>query len=139
MRKIIAVIDGMGGGIGAALVGKLREITAPGDELIALGTNAIATERMIKAGADRGATGENAIRVGVQRADFILGPIGIIIADSLMGEITAAMAGAVLAARAERILIPLQNEHVHLAGFAVQPLALLIDKAVELVRNWKSV
>ena len=128
----VIVIDGLGGGIGVQLVSKLREASCDVTEIIALGTNATATERMLKAGAHRGATGENAIRVTVRRADIILGPIGIVIPDSMMGEITAAIANAVLASPAERILLPLQNEHFVLAGLEQITLAKAIDKAVEL-------
>jgi hypothetical protein len=90
---------------------------------------------MLKAGATRGAAGENAIRVTARQADFIVGPIGIVIADSMMGEITAAMASAVLSSPAERILLPLQNEHITLAGFEGIPLSKMIEKAVEIVRE----
>jgi hypothetical protein len=128
----VIVIDGLGGGIGVQLVGKLREISSNKTEIIALGTNATATERMLKAGAHRGATGENAIRVTVQHADIILGPIGIVIPDSMMGEITGTIANAVLTSPAERILLPLQNEHFVLAGLEAITLAKAIDKAVEL-------
>jgi hypothetical protein len=128
----VIVIDGLGGGIGVQLVGKLREISDNKTEIIALGTNATATERMLKAGAHRGATGENAIRVTVRQAAIILGPIGIVIPDSMMGEITAAIANAVLTSPAERILLPLQNEHFTLAGLEQITLAKAIDKAIEL-------
>jgi hypothetical protein len=87
---------------------------------------------MLKAGAHRGATGENAICVMVRRADIILGPIGIVIPDSMMGEITGKIANAVLTSPAERILLPLQNEHFVLAGLEQITLAKAIDKAVEL-------
>jgi hypothetical protein len=122
--KKIAVIDGLGGGIGTELISRLRDFKelGCGAELIALAANAVAVERMLKAGASRGAAGENAIRVSVRSADLIVGPIGIIIADSMMGEITAKMASAVLAAPGERILLPLQNEHVTRAGFEGIPL-----------------
>jgi hypothetical protein len=126
------VIDGLGGGIGVQLVSKLREISGAQTEIIALGTNATATERMLKAGAHRGATGENAICVTARKADIILGPIGIVIPDSMMGEITGKIANAVLTSPAERILLPLQNEHFVLAGLEQITLAKAIDKAVEL-------
>ncbi|MDR1574860.1 MAG: DUF3842 family protein [Treponema sp.] len=98
MKTTIVVVDGMGGGIGVQIIGKLKEIIDSDTEIIALGTNAVATERMVKAGAHRGATGENAIRVSVSSGDFILGPIGIVIGNSMMGEITRGVAAAVLAA-----------------------------------------
>jgi hypothetical protein len=135
MKQRIVIIDGMGGGIGVQLIAKLRECIDKESEIIALGTNATATERMVKAGADRGATGENAIRVSAPLGDFILGPIGIVIADSLMGEITAGMCAAILSAPGERILLPLQNDHFFLAGLEQLPLAKMIDKAVDIFRE----
>ncbi|MDR2803687.1 MAG: DUF3842 family protein [Treponema sp.] len=131
-EKTIVVVDGMGGGIGVQLVGKLREAAGENVEIIALGTNSVAVERMVKAGAHRGASGENAIRYSVGLGDIIVGPIGIIIGNSMMGEITCAMAEAILAAPGERILLPLQNDHLTLAGLDGLPLAKMIERAVEL-------
>ncbi|MDR2404672.1 MAG: DUF3842 family protein [Spirochaetaceae bacterium] len=135
MIKTIIVIDGMGGGVGSQLVAKLRESFGKSPEIIALGTNATATERMIKAGADRGATGENAIRVSVGRGGLILGPIGIVIPDSLMGEITPEMARAILAAPGERILLPLQQDHFLIVGIETMPLGKIMERAIELARE----
>jgi hypothetical protein len=126
----IIVIDGMGGGIGAELCARLKDIDA---EIIALGTNGIATERMLKAGARRGATGENAIKVTVPTGDVIVGPIGIIIMNSMMGEISPAMVEAILAAPGKRVLLPLQNDHFFIAGLlptGKESLARLIDEAI---------
>jgi uncharacterized membrane protein len=135
----IAIVDGMGGGIGVQLIGKLKEIIDEDIEndieIIALGTNAVATERMVKAGAARRATGENAIRVSVGGGDFILGPIGIVIGDSMMGEITPAMAEAILAAPGERILLPMQQDHFFIAGLEQLPLAKMTDKAIEIFKE----
>jgi hypothetical protein len=130
----IVIIDGMGGGIGVQLIGKIRDLGGA-HEIIALGTNAVAAERMVRAGAHRGAAGENAIRVSAALGDFILGPIGIVIANSLMGEISSVMAESILAAPGERILIPLQHEHFFLAGLEPQPLAKMVDRAVEILRE----
>ncbi|MDR1374906.1 MAG: DUF3842 family protein [Treponema sp.] len=138
MKKTVVVIDGMGGGIGAQLIGRIRKIIdADGVpvELVALGTNASAAERMLKAGAHRGAAGENAVKVSVSRGDFILGPLGIVLANSLMGEVSPAMAEAVLAAPGERILLPVDQEHVYLAGIEPLPLGRLLDKTVEYLRG----
>jgi hypothetical protein len=135
MKKTIAIIDGMGGGIGVQLVGRVKEIVDSETEIIALGANAIAAERMVKAGAHRGASGENAVKVSVKTAGFILGPIGIVIADSMMGEISREMAEAVLAAPGVRILLPLQQEHFFIAGLETLPLAKMIDRAVELLKE----
>jgi hypothetical protein len=134
MKKTVVVIDGMGGGVGAQLIGKIREIIDADKvpvELIALGTNASAAERMLKAGAHRGAAGENAVKVSVSLGDFILGPLGIVLANSLMGEVSPAMAEAVLAAPGERILLPVHQEHVYLVGTGSLPLGRMLDKAVE--------
>ncbi|MDR0663339.1 MAG: DUF3842 family protein [Spirochaetaceae bacterium] len=130
--KKVVVVDGMGGGIGVQLTGKLRDASGDDVEIIALGTNAVAVERMVKAGAHRGASGENAIIQSVVLGDIIVGPIGIIIGNSMMGEITRAVAEAILAAPGERILLPLQNEHLTLAGLDGLPLAKMIERAVEL-------
>jgi D-arabinose 1-dehydrogenase-like Zn-dependent alcohol dehydrogenase len=131
MKKTIIVVDGMGGGIGAELIAKLKAARLNAD-IIALGTNSTATERMLKAGATRGATGENAVRVSIGSGDFILGPIGIVIANSMMGEITPDIARCVLDARGKRFLIPLPNDHFTLAGVESPPLGKMIEKAVEL-------
>jgi hypothetical protein len=135
MKHRVVVIDGMGGGIGAHIISRLKEIDDPEREIIALGTNATAAERMVKAGADRGAAGENAIRVSARLGDFIIGPIGIVIINSLMGELTAGMAEAVLSAPGERILLPLQNEHFFLAGAEPQPLAKQCERAIAHYRE----
>jgi hypothetical protein len=139
MKKTIVIVDGMGGGIGVQLIGKIRELIDqewPGKwGILALGTNSTATERMVKAGADRGATGENAVRVSVGLGDFILGPIGIVLANSLMGEISGPMAEAILSAGGERILIPIQQDHFTLAGFEPLPLGKMVDRAVEILKE----
>jgi hypothetical protein len=101
--------------------------------IIALGTNSAATERMLKAGADRGASGENAIQVSIGLGDFILGPIGIVIPNSLMGEISPAIAKAVMEARGERILVPMGQQHFSLVGMESRPVGKLVDEAVVLV------
>jgi hypothetical protein len=135
MKHTVIVIDGMGGGIGVQIISRLMEIDDPQREIIALETNAVAAARRVKAGAQRGAAGENAIRVTVKTGDFIMGPIGIVIINSMMGELTAAMAKAVLSAPGERILLPLQNEHFFLAGLEQQPLAKQCSRAIEQYRE----
>jgi hypothetical protein len=135
MKHRVVVIDGMGGGIGAELVDKLRKLNNAELEIIALGANAVATERMMKAGAHRSATGENAVRASVSLGDFILGPIGIVISNSLMGEITPSMAEAILAAPGKRILIPLMQDHFSLAGLEQLPLGKMIEWAVGYLKE----
>ena len=104
----ILVVDAQGGGIGKQLVSSIKHSIKEG-EVWAVGTNVMATTAMLKAGADHAATGENAVVVGCRLADVIIGPIGIVIADSLYGEITPAMAAAVGQATAKRILIPVNH------------------------------
>jgi hypothetical protein len=132
--QTIVVVDGMGGGIGVQLVARIREQLG-GAEIIALGTNGTAVERMLKAGASRGAAGENAIRVSARLGAFILGPVGIIVPNSMLGEITPATAEAILAAPGERILLPLRNDHFTLPGIEQMPLAKAIDLAVALLKE----
>lgn len=132
MKKRIVVVDGMGGGVGAQIIERLRTASIEGIEILALGANSGATERMMKAGADRGASGENAIRVSVASGRLIVGPIGIVIPNGMLGEITPAMAEAVLAAPCERILVPVAQDHFTIAGLEQKPLGRLIDEAIAL-------
>ena len=131
--KTVAVVDGLGGGIGVQLVERFRREGIADLELIALGTNAVATQRMVEAGADRGASGENAFRVSLARADFIIGPIGIILPDSMMGEVSADMCQAVLNAPGKRILLPLNQSHILIAGMAQKNLSELVENALALL------
>ncbi|MDR0838655.1 MAG: DUF3842 family protein, partial [Oscillospiraceae bacterium] len=102
----IAVVDGQGGGIGKAVVEKLRAAFGRDVEIIALGTNALAVSLMIKAGADEGASGENAVVVNAPKVDAIIGSVAILAADSMLGEITAPMAAAVARSSAKKLLLP---------------------------------
>ncbi|MGI6226554.1 MAG: DUF3842 family protein [Peptococcales bacterium] len=131
----IVVIDGMGGGMGAQLVqGLVRELGEK-VEIWALGTNAIATAAMVKAGASKGATGENAIRVSAKMAQIVMGPLGIIVPNALMGEITPEIAEIVSNLNCRKILLPVNQPHVELVGFQSGPLNELIKEAVKLVRD----
>ena len=129
-RPIVAVIDGQGGGFGAALIKEIRARFGETLELWALGANSAATSAMMKAKANRGATGENALIHSLTRVDAIMGPIAITWAGSMMGEISPAMAAAVTGALAPKILIPLSQEGVILAGFKSEPLPHLVGQAV---------
>ncbi|MDF2596896.1 MAG: hypothetical protein K0R69_3237 [Clostridia bacterium] len=111
----IAVIDGQGGGIGKAIVGKLKETFGNSIEIIALGTNSLATSLMLKAGAAEGATGENAIIYNAAKVDIILGPIGIVCANALLGELTPLMAKAIAETPAKKVLIPLNKCNIMVA------------------------
>ena len=128
----IVIIDGQGGGIGRALVAQLSK-AVPDAEILALGTNSLATASMLKAGASVAATGENAIVVNCQDANVIAGPMGIITADSMYGEITKQMAMAVASSKAKKILIPIERCSVLVAGIVEAPLGRYIEQAVELI------
>lgn len=126
----ILIIDSQGGGIGKQLVEKIKE-NIPTAVITATGTNAVATSAMLKAGADHAATGENAVIVGCRRADVIIGPIGIVIADALYGEITPTMAIAVGQSTAKRILIPVNRCDNIIVGVSDFSMGRLIDSVLE--------
>ena len=130
----IAIIDGQGGGIGKAIVEKLRQAFESRIEIIALGTNSLATSLMLKAGANEGATGENAIVYNVSKVDFIVGPVGIISANSLLGELTPLMAKAISESAAKKVLIPLNRCNVIVAGVENKTLPHYIEDAIEIIR-----
>lgn len=129
-RPVVVVIDGQGGGFGAAIIKEVRAGFGDALEIWALGANSTATTAMMKAKANRGATGENAVRVSLPKADAVMGPIAITWANAMMGEISPGMAEAVIAASAPKILIPLSQEGVMLAGFVSEPLPHLVSDAV---------
>jgi hypothetical protein len=130
-NKHICVIDGQGGGIGATLIKYLKAAYGESIELIALGTNAIATANMLKAGANKGASGEKAIRYSVSRVDAIVGPISITWANAMLGEVTPAMAAAVTASPAVKILLPLAQENIRIVGIVNEPLPHFVQRLVE--------
>ncbi len=132
---VIAVVDGMGGGIGAQIVTQLRQELPLEVEIIALGTNAVATQRMMQARANRGASGENAICVSINLADFIIAPIGVVIPNSMMGEVTPAIAAAVASARGRKLLLPINQPHLEIVGIEWQPLTRQISAAIDIVRR----
>lgn len=132
----IAVIDGQGGGMGKTIIAKLRAAVAREQaSIIALGTNSTATEAMLKAGADCGATGENAVIYNARRCDIIIGAIGIIAANSFMGEMSPAMAAAVADNDALKILIPISKCHLTVAGAKETMISAYIDDAVEILKS----
>lgn len=130
-RKKVCVIDGQGGGIGATIIKKLKERFEERVEVIALGTNAIATAQMLKARANKGASGSNAIVHTVKKADVIIGSIGIIMPQAMMGEVTPLMAEAVCSAEAKKILLPLTQENVVIVGVSGLPLPQLVDELLD--------
>ncbi|NMB32799.1 MAG: DUF3842 family protein [Clostridium sp.] len=132
----IAVIDGQGGGIGKLVVEKLRRIPVQNMQIIALGTNVAATTLMLRAGASEGATGENAIVYNVPGVDIIIGAIGIVVANSMMGELTPLMAEAISSCHAKKILIPLQKCNIEIAGVKNIPLPQHIENAISMVEDY---
>lgn len=127
----ICVIDGQGGGIGSIIIRKLRETFEESAEIIALGTNAIATAQMLKARANRGASGENAIVRTVGQADIVVGPMAIVLPHAMMGEVTPHMAEAVAASPARKFLLPVSQENVEIVGLPSTPLPPLIETLIE--------
>ncbi len=132
---VIAVIDGLGGGIGAEVVARLRQELPLEVEIIALGTNAIATDKMMKARANRGATGENAIRISVREADFIIAPLSILIPHSLMGEVTPGIAEAVALAPGHKLILPIVQPGLEILGLEWKPLSKQIGEAIQIIKR----
>ena len=126
----IAVIDGQGGGIGTTIVKRIKEVFGERTELWALGTNAIATAQMMKAGANRGATGENAIRHSAGRADIIIGPIAILLANAMMGEMTPSMVQAIGESKAAKLILPITQEPIAVVGTIREPLPHMVDRLI---------
>lgn len=130
----VVVIDGQSGRMGQLLIERARAASLP-CEILAVGTNSLATAAMLKAGASAGATGENAVLVACRTADIIAGPIGILSADSLMGEISPAMAMAVGQSNAKKVLLPVNQCSNIVVGTQKLTLSKLMDEAVELLRS----
>ena len=133
MATNVLVIDGQGGGLGRQLVAAIAAV-CPEAELTAVGTNSLAANAMLKAGAARAATGENAVVVNCRHADVIVGPIGIVIADALLGEITPAMAAAVCQSGAKRVLVPINHCENYVVGVPEQPVSQLVSAAAQKVK-----
>ena len=134
-KKSVAVIDGQGGGIGSLMIKHLREALAEEVEIIGLGTNAMATGAMLKAGANKGASGENAIVQTVKTMDVIIGTTGIVLANSMMGELTPKMAEAVASSPATKCLLPLRIPKVEIIGAPKEPLPHLVDQLVKRIKE----
>lgn len=129
----IIFIDGMGGGLVAQVISQVTGRVPENTELIGLGTNALATAAMLKAGLKRGATGENAVCVTAQTADVIVGPIGIVLPNSMLGEITPRMAEAVASSRARKLLLPVSQNHFEFIGMESKPMSQLVKEASDKI------
>ena len=130
MRTVL-ILDGQGGGVGSRLVKLLKPRLSGDCRLLCVGTNVAATAAMLKAGADFGATGENPVVRGVMDADGVLGPVGIVVANAILGEVTPAMAEAVGSCRAKKFLVPMNSCGVVVAGVEELPLPAYVARAVE--------
>lgn len=128
----IVIIDGQGGGVGKALIEALAT-ACPQAELVAVGTNATATANMMKGGTANGATGENAVIYNCGRADVIVGPMGIVMANAMLGEITPRMAETVSSSEAALLLIPMNRCHATIVGVENKKLAEYIKEAVDRI------
>lgn len=134
LKKLnIMVVDGQGGMVGRQMVESIKKLL-PDAEITAVGTNSTATASMLKAGADNGATGENPVLVAVRTADIIVGPIGIVIADSLIGEVTPKMAVAIGSSRAKKVLIPVNKCDNIIVGVGAKSTSTLIAEAIDTIR-----
>jgi len=131
----IAVIDGQGGGIGKHLTDKIRNNLPKNVEIIGLGTNCIATSAMMKAGANEGATGENAIVQTVRDVDIVVGTIAVLTANSMLGEITPKIARAIGESKAKKVLLPFNKSNIEIIGVANEPLPHLIDFLVKRLQS----
>lgn len=132
-KKTVMVVDAQGGGMGKQLISLIRK--EAGDvHIIAVGTNPAATNAMLKSGADEGATGENPVRVVSRKADLIIGPVGMVIADAMLGEITPGMACAIAQADAKRIMVPFNNCDNYIAGVSDFSTGRLIADAVRQLK-----
>jgi hypothetical protein len=124
-------VDGQGASIGSAIIRKIRLAFEDNVEVWALGTNAIATSQMLKAGANRGAAGEGALCHSVSQVDVVIGSISILISNAFMGELTEAMAGAISKSRAIKLLLTLTQEPVHVVGAVREPLPHQMDRLID--------
>jgi hypothetical protein len=135
---ILMVVDGQGGGIGAAVIRRLREVFDHRLVIYALGTNSVATSRMMKAGANKGATGENAVVQTAPRVDVIIGPLAVIVPNAMMGELTPVVAEALATSEAAKILIPLTQENITVVGVQGEPLPHLVERVIGVLKEMES-
>ncbi len=133
----IAVVDGQGGGLGKTIIEEIKKELGETIKIIGLGTNGLATSLMLKAGADKGATGENAIIYNSEKVDLIVGSVAIIAANTMLGEITPLMAQAIGKSHAKKLLIPLNMCNIEVVGIINTNIAKLIKELVERVKETK--
>ena len=133
MFMVIMVVDGQGGGIGKALIEKLKPAVSDKCDIIAVGTNSLASAAMLKAGVSSVATGENAIMYNAHRADIIVGSIGIVSANSMLGELSPNMANAISSSDAVKILIPMNRCNLKVVGVTTDSLPKILDEAVAVI------
>lgn len=131
----IAVIDGMGGGIGSQAIERLKSLNNNDIEIIALGTNSQATANMIKSGAHQGATGENAISWMCQKVDIIIGPLAIIAANSMMGEISPKMSEAIASSPAKKLLLPVSKCNIDVIGLEDLQFKVIFEELTKTIKN----
>lgn len=134
MQKEIMIVDGQGGKMGQQLITALKK-EFPEVRILAVGTNSIATANMLKGGADQAATGENPVVVGSRNADIIVGPVGIVMADALFGEVTPAMAAAIAGSRAVKVLLPVNKCNHYIVGVTVSHMSDLLKETVDYIRK----
>ena len=132
----VAEVDGQGGGIGSLIVKRLREMFGEEIEIYAFGTNSTATAAMMKARANKGATGENAIIKNITKMDIIVGPLSIVLANAMLGELTPKMAEAIASADARKLLLPINQEKVEIVNIEREPLPHLVEKMVFILKEW---
>lgn len=132
----IAVVDGQGGGMGKVIVDRLRKEFRDSVEILALGTNTLATAAMLKAGANEGATGENAIKYNCREVDWIIGSLSIIVANSMLGELTPEMSTAIANCKAKKLLLPIHRTNIEIVGLKPEPLPHLVDVLLVQMRKY---
>lgn len=132
----VAVIDGQGGGMGRVVIERLRKDFREHIDILALGTNALATAAMLKAGANEGATGENAIIHNMNEVHLVIGSLSIIVANSMLGELTPAMAAAISRTKARKLLIPVYRGNIELIGLKSEPLPYFVDLLIPQIKKF---
>ncbi|WP_425059994.1 hypothetical protein SCACP_06300 [Sporomusa carbonis] len=132
----IAVVDGQGGGIGRVIIERMRVEFRSTVEILAIGTNSQATSIMLRAGANEGATGENALICNVDEVDLIVGPLSIILPDSMKGELTAKMARRIVTSKARKILLPIHRNNIDLVGIKSEPLPHQVDALILQIKQY---